>query len=726
MKREFIAKNAKKVFAVALAAALAAPTALTVNVSNVAAATVPAPVATYDFSKGIEGIEGAEVTNSETIYVVKAASELSEGEKLDANGLVYTGEGKDAQYVTVENISSGPSVVDVTDSESLSSALQFDDTTAQIDEYQKKTSSKTDDMSEETAKYLDFQIPKNDYYYVESGTVSSTPVKTQNVSTELKIDNPFAGLADELKECEDTEDVTPQKIGTKYVPLWKKGVTIAYWIKVPVDEDGVYQNSSVLRWENDNEYYLQADDYSKYLPTKLWDQQYAKLTDKQKADGLKYSPSGVLQYGQAADGTYNDPDGLLDFYFDYAGGYYTQTDTGFEPTLVTDSKTGNSGPVYDYALVQTMQAALKGKTRFTGSARFFFANPNYKDGFYMAADGTLTAMFETATYDAYSKLPEITDGEGNVTYPETSHVKLTDAHQTITSGQSNIRYALEDGELQIDADNSVFWVPDNVLGINENSNIKASYGTKAGMQNANVFFMNSWTESRGKDANGNGSYSSATYVANSPVSKDNKKNANAGTWHHVAITVQNDWVEFYVDGELVDVESNYSSRGAVSLDTSKSFKRFNKGAGMRNGAGSEKDMGNISYGNYVCRLLMDWISDENSKLCLGGIGNYANEYAQATTTSQVCIGDIQFYKNVLTEEQILDVYEGNVVNVVKGDVDGDGKVSLTDVTSVLKFALNIVTPADDSETEAADYDGDGKISLSDVTSVLKVALGIIK
>lgn len=137
-------------------------------------------------------------------------------------------------------------------------------------------------------------------------------------------------------------------------------------------------------------------------------------------------------------------------------------------------------------------------------------------------------------------------------------------------------------------------------------------------------------------------------------------------------------------------------------------------------------MGNISYGNYVCRLLMDWISDENSKLCLGGIGNYANEYAQATTTSQVCIGDIQFYKNVLTEEQILDVYEGNVVNVVKGDVDGDGKVSLTDVTSVLKFALNIVTPADDSETEAADYDGDGKISLSDVTSVLKVALGIIK
>ena len=50
MKREFIAKNAKKVFAVALAAALAAPTALTVNVSSVAAATVPAPVATYDFS----------------------------------------------------------------------------------------------------------------------------------------------------------------------------------------------------------------------------------------------------------------------------------------------------------------------------------------------------------------------------------------------------------------------------------------------------------------------------------------------------------------------------------------------------------------------------------------------------------------------------------------------------------------------------------------------------
>ncbi len=722
MRKEFIAKNAKKIFAVALATALAAPTALTVNVSSVAAASVPEPVASYNFDNGIEGIEGAEVTNSETIYFVKAEADLAEGEKLDANGLVYTGEGKDAKYVTKAPIGA-PTVVDAEDSDKVNKALQFDDTTIEVDEYQKKASAKTEDMSEETAKYLDFQMPKNDYYYVESGSVSANPIKTQSISPQLKLDNPFAGLADELKECDELDDVVAQKVGTKYVPLWEKGVTLSYWIKVPVDEDGVYQNSSVLRWENDNEYYMQADDYSKYLPTKLWDRQYAKLSDEKKEEGLKYSPSGVCMYGQAADGTYNDPEGLLDFYFDYQEGFYEKDENGYyKPVEVTDSKTGKTGPVYDYALASLMKAALKGKTEFTGSARFIFANPNYKSGFYVATDGSTFTSWDEATYQAYNSLPELKDGEGNVTSPSTSYFKLDDADSTVTPGNSNIRYALEDGELQIDADNSIFWVPDNNLGINENSNVSASFGIKAGMQNADVFFMNSWSESRGKDEKENGTYASALYVADSPVSVDNEKNSNAGKWHHVAIVLQNDWVEFYVDGNYVSIEDAYSSRGATSLDTKKSFKRFNKGAGMRNSAGSEKNMGNISYGNYVCRLLMDWISDENSKLCLGGIGNYANEYAQAKTTSKVCLANLDFYSTILTDEQVQAIYSGKTGGV-KGDVDGNGTVDLSDATLILKFALNIETPTDEQKN-AADMDGNGQIELGDATAALKAALNI--
>lgn len=713
MKREFIAKNARRIFAVAMAAALAAPTALSVNVSSVSAATMPTPVASYDFSKALSEMEGAQVVNSEEIYVVKTADQLAEGEKLDANGLVYTGEGENAKYVTEALVGEGPTIVDVTDTDKVKKALQFDATTAQIDEYQKKASAKTEDMTDATAQQLDLQKPKNDYYYVKAGSVAAKALKTQNVSTELKLDNPFAGYGDELKECEETDDVKAQKSGTKYVPLWEKGVTVSYWIKVPVDENGAYKNSSVLRWENDNEYFIQADDYSKYLPTKLWNQQYAKMTDEQKAAGLKYSPSGVFQYGQAEDGTYNDPDGLLDFYFDYAPGYYTETETGFEPTLYTDPKSGKEGPIYNYALIQEMQAALKGKTRFTGSARYFFANPNYVDGFYPAADGTLTPMFETATYKDYSVLPKIVDADGTESQPTTSYFKLTKPGQTIDNNGSMLRYALQDGEFQVDADNSVFWVPDNNLGINENANVTASYGTKAGMQNANVFFMNSWQESKGKDEHGNGTYASALYTALSPVSKEDERNANAGTWHHVAMVVQNDWVEFYVDGQFVDVENKYSSRGMVSLDTSKSFKRFNKGAGMRNGAGSEKDMGNIAYGNYVCRLLMDWLTDENSKLCLGGIGNYANEYAQATTTSEVCLGKMDFYTSVLTEAQVKDLYAGK----------SSASITLSDVTKILKIALNIITPTD-SEKAAADVDGNGKVELADAVAALKVALGI--
>lgn len=724
MRKEFIAKNAKKIFAVALATALAAPTALTVNVSSAAAATLPEPVASYNFDNGIEGIEGAEVTNSETVYFVKAEEDLADGEKIDANGLVYTGEGKDAKYVTKAPIGA-PTVVDATDSDKVNKALQFDDTTIEVDRYQKKASAKTEEMSEETAKYLDFQMPKNDYYHVETGTVSAEPITTQAISPQLTLDNPFAGLGSELEEYDELADVTAQKIGTKYVPLWEKGVTLSYWIKVPVDEDGVYQNSSVLRWENDNEYYLQSDDYAKHMPTKLWDRQYALMSDAKKDEALKYSPSGVFMYGQAEDGTYNDPDGLIDFYFEYQEGYYENDENGyFKPVEVTASD-GKTGPVYDYALQQLMNAALKGKTRFTGSARYFFANPNYKSGFYLAADGSTFTSWEQATYETYSKLPGLKDSEGNVTYPTTSYFeKIKDPDLTITPADSQIRYALEDGELQIDADNSIFWVPDDNQGINENTNVLASIGQQGGMHNGDVFFMNSWSESRGKDPQGNGSYSSALYVEDSPVSIENKKNANAGKWHHVAVVLQNDWVEFYVDGNHIDIEEKYSSRGATTLDTTKSFKRFNKGAGMRNGAGSEKDMGNIAFANYVCRLLMDWISDENSKLCLGGIGNYAIKYAQAYTTSKVCLANLDFYSTILTDEQVQAIYTGEATpEGIKGDVDGNGSVDLSDATLILKFALNIETPTD-AQKDVADMDGNGQIELGDATAALKAALNI--
>ena len=61
--------------------------------------------------------------------------------------------------------------------------------------------------------------------------------------------------------------------------------------------------------------------------------------------------------------------------------------------------------------------------------------------------------------------------------------------------------------------------------------------------------------------------------------------------------------------------------------------------------------------------------------------------------------------------------------ILKGDANLDGKITLEDVLITLKAALAIITPDGDAFS-ASDYDGDGNISISDAQMVLKAALGI--
>ena len=55
-----------------------------------------------------------------------------------------------------------------------------------------------------------------------------------------------------------------------------------------------------------------------------------------------------------------------------------------------------------------------------------------------------------------------------------------------------------------------------------------------------------------------------------------------------------------------------------------------------------------------------------------------------------------------------------------GDVDGDGKVSIADVTDLIDMLLTGATSAMDYP--AADVDGDGKITIADVTSLIDMLL----
>ena len=670
-------KTVQAVIAYSLAAAMAVPAApmlsgaLAVHAAEDGGTEVevPEPIVSYDFESGLKGVskgdEKFEITKSKEVYVQKTEQEVSgTSDKVDANGLVYTGSSAKYHKTIVSN--QPTSAYD----EEKGTVLKMGNAVKLPAIKKEKSANLKGDTAGTEA--LDKAMPVSD------GVVQ----EETNIYSQLKISNPFAGLADQLQEYDELFDLTKEngglvRYGDRYMPLWKKGVTISYWIKVPVNEDGTYKPSSALRWELDNQNYYQADDYGKYLTCKKYDLEQQGYTEEQKAS---FNESGVPKES--------------DFYFEYDKdneyeGWYTDAD-------------GVTGPIYKSKM-----------------GKYASSNKNFKVGFEMGSDGNPKKLWHNAYYPGYHKLPtEISKEEydklseqerkdRNIRLQEFTYA-LEGIERYMEIGDSKVRFANIDGEFQIDVDNSAFWVPDNVKGIQENPNLDTSYGVgdgKSGMHNADVFFMNSWQEAPVENKTG-GPYQKATYVAESPVTKvvkdkdgkviESEKNASANTWQHVTITLQNDWVEFYMNGEKVDVQQNYSSRGGATLDKGKSFKRLNKGGGLRYGYGSEKpNIGNIWYGNYVCRLFMDWLSDKDAVLCIGGTGEYAIDYNQSDEACEFSIDDLTFYDKLLEPEQIKKAYEQSAAKM-KQDVDLASKTAKLDLTKYTATPDGICSPVTDT------------------------------
>ena len=65
----------------------------------------------------------------------------------------------------------------------------------------------------------------------------------------------------------------------------------------------------------------------------------------------------------------------------------------------------------------------------------------------------------------------------------------------------------------------------------------------------------------------------------------------------------------------------------------------------------------------------------------------------------------------------IDLFDGGTI---PGDVNGDGKVNVSDVTALINMILGI-TPIDQTR---ADVNGDTKVNVSDVTALINIILGI--
>ena len=524
----------------------------------------------------------------------------------------------------------------------------------------------------------------------------------------INITNPYKGMKDELVEYDNYEDVPTRKYRKSFQPLWTTGITISYWIKT----NGL--NSNILGFKNDK-FLIQADDYAKYLCTVAFDKDYNEYTPEEKeALGPSVVYSGVSQNSDFYFAYYNDDDTYMTFNGVTGPVYLPASDLGRTYWMNKFYVPGNCRVSdYEYTLSTSDQ----------GNYADSYLAPNFGSDYdaVKAAYEEFNREYYTAFYS--DEASEIKAGKMLAARDKL----LADLKAAgVSDNGSKHRFAWVEAEMWLDASSSFYFMADDNYDLQINPNHGASYLTMVGMHNGNVFNVNSWNSGHARLEEA----IAAGDAADSPVS------VNPDDWHYVTVVIQNDWVEYYFDGEFIDVEEKYSSFAGTGLATKtgnyKPWKRFNKGTGSRYGYGSDKDKTYWgAYGNFVTDTIMQWITDETTTLTIGGGNTNGDGYNMFADTDEVEIRNIVFYDKMLDKDQIElladkpDYYKNwGFETDASGDVDGNDVVDANDALAVLKHAAQI-EDIDDAYIAEADVDGNGVVDANDALGILKMAAQLI-
>ena len=87
-------------------------------------------------------------------------------------------------------------------------------------------------------------------------------------------------------------------------------------------------------------------------------------------------------------------------------------------------------------------------------------------------------------------------------------------------------------------------------------------------------------------------------------------------------------------------------------------------------------------------------------------------------------GDISNYNEDDVDFSLVagKVYINERDNIILGDVNGDGNISLVDTVIIQRMILEVVLPTD-KQLLAGDINGNGNITLTDVTILMRYILG---
>lgn len=335
----------------------------------------------------------------------------------------------------------------------------------------------------------------------------------------------------------------------------------------------------------------------------------------------------------------------------------------------------------------------------------YWFNKNYVKGYIENGEGQINECTKNPCYEKYQIAPY-----------------LGIVKEDHNPGESNLRYGWTTGEMWLDASSSFYFAIDIYKSVQLNPNHTDSYGQEMYMQETNCFNINSWKKQ--------GSYVEA--IKNETAGPSPVKDCNQ--WHNVTVIIQNDWVQYYMDGKLIDIVEHYSYNGtggmAPVMTNFQPWKMFNKGAGSRYGYGiAYREDFRKNYTSYATTTIMEWITAENVDVTIGG-GNIAGDaYNMLADTDEILIKNVVFYDEILTNEQIEYLastpnYYGCDYDGFVGDVNLDKKISCRDALLILKQCAKVV---DKNEiiTSYGDVNKDNCIDVNDALGVLKHSAGLL-
>lgn len=120
-----------------------------------------------------------------------------------------------------------------------------------------------------------------------------------------------------------------------------------------------------------------------------------------------------------------------------------------------------------------------------------------------------------------------------------------------------------------------------------------------------------------------------------------------GKWHFVVAVIQNDWVQYYMDGQ--EMTTDYLTYWGVSLlkNFNSAGQEFNYGYGNKVNYRNSKPTDGMSTG----MTILDFISDKDTVLTVGGLGAGATKLGMNTigTPKGTCVKEIMFYSVPLSK-----------------------------------------------------------------------------